>query len=355
MQKVSGVLQEHGLMTANAPMILPARLAGEIASSCLHSEILRFEWGSQYFCDMPISVFWRVPNSSDMVAQTSSWAIVAANYSRIADYSDELLDSDTIDSHYIDKVFFGHLSKESIHLVRDSDEMTFLSLTAESDLTYFPLEARPINQIPVFGEYNGISDLRRFIHSDVLDGFRRWAYTLPCHYHGREITSAAKKIARKSRRTVVRAAGQPKWDEWMVRRLSPLLMIPDDRAGGSKWLLFAIGRKVGSHLLLWCLLSIKRTGADDSISLPPRKRGHGWMLPATMRKAGRHLLARHFGSADRHLAGEVPLLATVRKAANHLLAWCMTFARPTRTDHPLLPVRRLMVRLQNRMVGLPGR
>jgi hypothetical protein len=204
-EATTAILGRRALLNPGMPLVLPPSLAGEIALACLHSELLRFEWTAPHFCDYPISIFRRVGNSGDMVVQTCSWAIVAASYAEVSEYRDDYLDEETVDCHYIYRTFFTRLRKDQIHMVQDSDEMVFFSLTSESDLTFFPLQERPINRVPLFGEAARLGDLRRFIRSDVLDEFRRWAYSLPCHFHAGSIGGEAISVAQQTKDTIRRA------------------------------------------------------------------------------------------------------------------------------------------------------
>jgi hypothetical protein len=187
----------------------PANLAPEflsaVAVASLHSEILRYDFESSTFDDYPIWSYWRVPDRRGIVLYTVSWAMMLGDYAAVPNFVDQFLDESTIDGFFIHKNF-GHLDRaDKMIFLTDSYDGVFLSLTSETELTYFPLRHYKINQYPLLGTLSRLGHINRFYHSDVLDPLRRRCYTIPIVIHADAIDSAYLSVIVESKSLMRRA------------------------------------------------------------------------------------------------------------------------------------------------------
>ena len=204
MEPVVGTLRRLNLLRPDQPMQLERRLLAGLACESLHSEILGYDFEAPSFGAYPIWSYWRIADRRAMVVHTASWALLLGDFSDTRGYSDNILETDTIDSCYVYHNFYRGNDRRQLHLSTDSDEALFISLTPESELTFFPLQDRPINRTAA-GVSQRMVDMGRFLGGPVFDDFRRWAYTIPVHIHGDELVEASTAAARHSSAVVRRA------------------------------------------------------------------------------------------------------------------------------------------------------
>ena len=191
MEPLVETLQKQGFMKLDEPIVLPPRYAGSLATKALHSEIRRYEFGSPYFRNYPLWCYWRVPGRDCLVMHTVSWALLLGSYKELAKYHDNLLQSNTIDSFYLYQNFSRFRDTGEMHLITDSDEGLFISLTPEAELSY-PLTTRRSTYS------QRLTDMQRLLASEVLDPFRRWAYQVPTFIHGDDLDGQAVRVAGES-------------------------------------------------------------------------------------------------------------------------------------------------------------
>jgi hypothetical protein len=204
MEPVMAKLAERGLLAPERPLDLPPRMMADMAHASLHSEIRRYEFDAPYFGDYPIWSYWQVPERNAIVVHTVSWALLLGDFAATQRYSDHFLEHGTIDGFYVYQNFYRGNRKKDLYLSRDSDELLFMSLTPEAELTYLPFQDRPINSA-MGGEHNRLYDMHRFLFSQEVDPFRRWAYRVPCHIHGDDLTEASAATERLSAKKIERA------------------------------------------------------------------------------------------------------------------------------------------------------
>lgn len=196
MEPVVDALHKNGFMKPDAPMTLSPRFLGDLATKALHSEILRYEFESPYFHDYPIWSYWRVHGRACLVMHTVSWALLLARYG-IASYGDDLLQTSTIDGSYVYRNFAHLRDTGEMHMITDSDEALFMSLTPEAEMS-FPLRRGPSNREHQIGHFKRLTSMQRFLTSDVVDPFRRWAYQVPTFIHGDDLDGEAARVASNS-------------------------------------------------------------------------------------------------------------------------------------------------------------
>jgi hypothetical protein len=196
MEPVVDVLHTYGFMKPDAPMTLSPRFLGDLATKALHSEILRYDFESPYFQDCPIWSFWRVHGRACLVMHTISWALLLAPYGT-ASYRDDLLQTTTIDGSYVYRNFAHLRDTGEMYMITDSDEALFMSLTPEAEMS-FPLTKGPFNREHQIDHLKHLTSMHRFLNSDVVDPFRRWAYQVPAFIHGDDLDGETARVASNS-------------------------------------------------------------------------------------------------------------------------------------------------------------
>jgi hypothetical protein len=248
MDKCIAAFRKRGLMGPNQPLVLPPRVASAIAAKSLHSEIQRFDWDSPFFCNYPISIYLRVP-SDGLVVHTSSWAIVLGNFGMLEQIDGVSLLETTIDAHFVNDNFFRFRKTGQLHLVTDSDELIFVSMTSEADLTHYPLaRSESFDKQPDFHEGIKSSDLRNFLFSDISDPFKRYAYGFSVLIHASPVSRRWDSYTRRSTSIVVNALDLPQLSK-------PIYFI-----------IAVCGEKQRSELENFCLASLLSTNNIPSLA-----------------------------------------------------------------------------------------
>jgi hypothetical protein len=215
----------RGLMRENEPLVLPPRTLAAIACKGLHSEFHRFDWDAPHFCNFPIAILVRLPNG-DIITHSASWAIVMANFSELGHLNLDSLDDNTIDRHFM----FDHLhpirETDKLEMITDSDDILFVSMTSERDLTFHPLQPVPVNGIPIVGRAVKLLNAYKLLHSDYMDPFMCWMFSVQARIHSDEITSDWRRDEKRMREIAACALGAPslrdKFAFWCLRRASPI-------------------------------------------------------------------------------------------------------------------------------------
>ncbi len=197
-------LEAQGFLRPDDPMDLKPRFLAELARRSLHSEIRSYEFDAPYFGDYPLWCYWPVPERKAIVIHSMSWGLLFGDFAKVPNYNDDVLDNDTTDGKYIYNTFYQGSLKEDLYYSTDSDEVFYLSLTPESELTYLPFQDRPINS-SFRGKENRIYEINRYLFSQGCDEFRRLAYRLPCHIHGDGLAPESIEMAKTSSAIVERA------------------------------------------------------------------------------------------------------------------------------------------------------
>ena len=112
-------------------------------------------------------------------------------------HKDRYLEHSTIDGHYVFQNFYDRDRREDLYLSTDSDEVLFMGLTLEAELTYLPFIDRPINKT-VGGLPNRLYNMNKYLYSPECDEFRREAFRMPVRIHSDELTPHSNSIAEYS-------------------------------------------------------------------------------------------------------------------------------------------------------------
>ncbi len=184
MDPIVAALKSRGLMRRGKPMSLPARELMEIALPSLHSEILRFEWDAPHFADFPISCYRKAPNGVGIAVWSFSWAPMLIDYGSLDEHHTETLEHWTLDGDYVHQNFpQAGPRDEDVHVVTDSDELRFVSMTSEQDLTYYPLKKEWVKSASVIGEWTKGYFLDKAYNNDVFDDLKRRLFLTPVRLH----------------------------------------------------------------------------------------------------------------------------------------------------------------------------
>ena len=200
MDPIVATLKSRGLMRPGEPMSLPARELMEIALPNLHSEILRFEWDAAYFADFPISCYRKVPNGDGIAVWSFSWAPMLIDYGSLDKHHTETLEHWTLDGDYVHQNFpQAGPRDEDVHVVTDSDELSFVSMTSEQDLTYYPLKKEWVKSASVIGEWTKGYFLDKAYNNDVFDDLKRRLFLTPVRLHTGRASGAWDEVEKAMR------------------------------------------------------------------------------------------------------------------------------------------------------------
>ena len=136
-------------MKNGKPLAISARKLMNLALKNLHSETLRYEFEAAYFADSPISVYWWVSPGKGMVIHSFSWAPLVVDYGALTSHDTKTFDKWTLDGDYIHRNF---PNPGDVHVVTDSDEISLVSFTKESELHFDLIPESKKVQYGVFSE-----------------------------------------------------------------------------------------------------------------------------------------------------------------------------------------------------------
>ncbi len=178
-------LERGGYLKSGQPLVLPARDLMRMALQHLHTETLRYEFDAPYFADLPISVYWQVPDGHGLIIYSFSWAPLLVDYAALGDHDASTFDEWTLDGDYIHRNF---PDPNDVYVSRDSDELVLVSFTREADL-HFDLNVDPKkrwrNHFAVPAKVQRIRELK---DSSIMDPLKRSIFPQPVYLHSADIT-----------------------------------------------------------------------------------------------------------------------------------------------------------------------
>lgn len=200
------VLEAEGYLQPNRALSISPRELMRIALPNLHSETRRYEFEAPYYADQPVSPYWCVPGSSDIIMHSFQWAPLLVDYAGALAHDTATFEKWTMDGDYIWRNF---PDSEHVHVVTDSDDIAYVSLTKEEDL-HFDLAAQP-HPFPheVFHHFK-IHRIRSFMYSRRIDALKRAVFRTPVIFHEGPISAAHR--ATIERAGLVVACGSNRWD-----------------------------------------------------------------------------------------------------------------------------------------------
>lgn len=201
MDPIVDALKARGLMRPGQPLTLPARELMGIALENIHSEFLRYDWNSPYFADFPVVCYWRVPDGSGIVLHSFSWGPMLLDYGSLTEHHAETLDDWTLDGDYIYQNF-REVSPEDddVHVITDSDSICFVTMTSESDWTFYPLKKERLKSLRWLGEWTKGYFLDKAFKNDVFDDLKRQLFLIPIKFHKTEVSEVWDDVENASQR-----------------------------------------------------------------------------------------------------------------------------------------------------------
>lgn len=175
-------MKQSGFYKPGSPIILPPRDCVRVALRHLHTETRRYEFNSKWFSDTPILVYWKVPNqSNDIIIYSFSWAPLLVDYESIRNHDVSTFNEWTLDGDYISRNFSAD---DDIHVVTDSDEIIYASLTKESDY-HFEL----VPEITKLFSWYKMWLIKKLKDSPIMDDLKRKIFRTPVFLHSSDISS----------------------------------------------------------------------------------------------------------------------------------------------------------------------
>ncbi len=268
-------LEREGYLRPGRPTAVGSRDLMRILLRHPHSEMRRYEYGSAWFADKPISPYWRVPGGDGIIIHNFSWAPLLVDYGALARHDVQTFAQWTLDGDYIHRNF---PDPSDVYVVTDSDEVAYVSFTKESDrrldldpyLAGTPRWARDWYQTRL---------MRRLKDSEIMDPLKRAIFPIPVYFHAAEISPAWERTRRKVGRIIARVYRPAKLREeivelgvsWYVRDLTSRYWVG---LGDTPW------------SLLWCLRYRRYLGhlLKEKLGFAPGRRrwddGWDWTSPA---------------------------------------------------------------------------
>ncbi len=233
-------LERVGYLKPGQPLAIGSRDLMRIALRYLHSETLRYEYDAPWFAVSPVSVYWQVPRGNGMIIHSFSWAPLVVDYGALDHHDTKTFDHWTLDGDYIYRNF---PSPADVHVVTDSDEITLVSFTKESDLHF---ELRPY----LAGRARWVTDwykarlIRALKDSSVMDPLKRHIFATPVYLHAGEISPAWPQTRIQAARIIARAYG-PHGRRERMAAIGAGVLAPD--------LCFDLGRREGGmiYMIYW--------------------------------------------------------------------------------------------------------
>jgi hypothetical protein len=197
-------LEERGVIKPGCSLSLSPRETVALLMRHMHSELMIYEWDTDYYTNCPVSTFWRVPDGSGLVVHSLGYTPIFANYARLREHKTDVLDSGTIDGPYLHSNFG---SDSEFEVIRDSDELMQLSLTREAVLTFYPLPARAWKQWPLVARAVRLTNIRGLAFNHI-DPLRRKAFFQAVRVHQSEVSAAWIAVEARAAK-IVDAAARP--------------------------------------------------------------------------------------------------------------------------------------------------
>jgi len=178
-------MKSEGFLNDSKPLVISSRQLMKLALCHLHSETLRYEFDASYFADSPISIYWWASDSEAMIIYSFSWAPLVVDYGTLEQHDTKTFEKWTLDGDYIYRNF---PNANDVHVITDSDEISLVSFTKESELHFDLIPQKKNSDYGVFSETYKVSLMRALKDSDVMDPLKRAIFSKPVilHWTGRK-------------------------------------------------------------------------------------------------------------------------------------------------------------------------
>lgn len=197
-------LEQLGYFRPGCALAVGSRNLMRVALRHLHSETLRYEFDAPWFAEYPISVYWWVRRGEGMIIHSFSWAPLVVDYAAVVHHDTRTFEKWTVDGDYLNRNF---PDPGNIYVVTDSDEISVVSLTKESDF-HFELEPYLQNRSRATVTWYKRQLIRTLFESDVMDPLKRHIFPTPVYLHAARI-SPTWRIAQMHASRIIRRACRP--------------------------------------------------------------------------------------------------------------------------------------------------
>ena len=188
-----------------APITLNSRDLVRMALKSLHSETASYEWDAPYFHPLPSAAWWRVPGEDGIVVHCLSWAAPLFDLSAVPEHDTSTFDEWTYDGDYIYRNL-GNIRR--IHLVRDSDEILFVSWAPLADKPY-DLTPRPALQLPGLGNFLKKQRFNAAFYSGVHDPIKQRIFFAPARWHTKPLNEKWAEVEQRALDTLLSCVAPP--------------------------------------------------------------------------------------------------------------------------------------------------
>jgi hypothetical protein len=200
---VCAELTKKGYMRPGRPLTVPSADLMAAGLRNIHSETRRYEFRSAWFADQPISVYWWLPDCSGFVIYSFSWCPFIIDYAMIEDHDTSTFDEWTLDGDYLHR---NLRESRDIYILRDSDELGFISLTKESEL-HFDLVPERLKGRGILSFLHKTELIRNLWESPVMDPLKRDIFDTPVFFHSGPISPKSQEFCEETKRIIQTAIG----------------------------------------------------------------------------------------------------------------------------------------------------
>jgi hypothetical protein len=227
-------MRASGLLDPDEPLTLSSRELMRLGFRHMHPQVHVHDWDSPAFSTAPGFCIWRVPGREGWILHNTRWGPLLFSYRDIknhdvrANYSGE--GHISIDDDYVYRNF--GLSND-IHVVTDSDEIAYVSLTPDTEA---------VGDATTSNTFSKRICLRVNAFSGIMDPLQWKLFRLHVRLHADDITDAWDKRVREIDHILDRCLSRPPnrferlWQRFgasglgaLLRRIAARLMAPAQR------------------------------------------------------------------------------------------------------------------------------
>ena len=93
---------------------------------------------------------------------------------------------------------------DDVHVITDSDSICFVTMTSESDWTFYPLKKERLKSLRWLGEWTKGYFLDKAFKNDVFDDLKRQLFLIPIKLHKAEVSEVWDDVENASQRTFMK-------------------------------------------------------------------------------------------------------------------------------------------------------
>lgn len=188
-------LQEQQYIQPGQPLELTSRELVEVAMRHQHIDIQMQKWDIPYFPEFMLELGWMLPDKSGMLFHTWSCWCAFIDYGQLKTHNMESLGHNTIDGVY----WSANITKETTHLITDSDEFTLISYSPHINRRQVPI--RRILRAKSIMTPCKVAFAKRVIKNmlnEQTDPFKLEFAHQPIYMHTKDLTPVCLHLAEKT-------------------------------------------------------------------------------------------------------------------------------------------------------------